>query len=426
MFNVFKGVRLGFLVVAAGLLLPSVLLADADYDALKAQVEKLAAQLEEVQNALARSQQGQAEQASARTDEIVELKRDVDVAAEWRTPNSLIHLAGYADVGYVNGDIDDGSFNIGMFSPIFHFQYRDIVLLESELELTLHPDGETEIGMEYLTLDYFINDYAALVGGLFLSPVGQFRQNLHPSWINKLPSAPPGFGHDGAAPTSEVGLQLRGAFPLGGIRSNYAVYIGNGPELNSVFEDGEFELEGVVAEGFGADGDGEKVFGGRFAIVPISSLEIGVSGATGKATVTGLEDEDTGEVTEIEGETARDYDVIGADFSWTRKDLSIRGEYVRSKIGEIATGLTASEGGEWTSWYSQAAWRFPFTKFESVLRYTDFDSPHASHDQQQWALGLNYLITNSFIAKIAYEFNDGIEGSVANSDRLMLQLAYGF
>ena len=147
---------------------------------------------------------------------------------------------------------------------------------------------------------------------------------------------------------------------------------------------------------------------------------------SGKATVTGLEDEDTGEITEIEGETARDYDVIGADFSWTRKDLSIRGEYVRSKIGEIATGLTASEGGEWTSWYSQAAWRFPLTKFEAVLRYTDFNSPHASHDQQQWAFGLNYLITNSFIAKGAYEFNDGIEGSIANSDRLMLQLAYGF
>ena len=92
----------------------------------------------------------------------------------------------------------------------------------------------------------------------------------------------------------------------------------------------------------------------------------------------------------------------------------------------MSTGLTAAEGGEGTSWYSQAAWRFPSTKFETVLRYTDFDSPHASHDQQQWALGFNYLITNSFVAKVAYEFNDGIEGSVANSDRLLLQLAYGF
>ena len=192
MFNVFNRIRRGFFVLAAGLLLPGVLLADAVYEVLKAQVENLASQLEAVPKALARSQQGQAEQASARTEEIVTLKKDIDVAAEWRTPNSLIHLAGYTDVGYVNGDNDDGSFNVGMFSPIFHFQYRDIVLFESEVEMTLHPDGETEIGLEYLTLDYFIKDYAALVGGLFLSPIGQFRQNLHPSWINKLPSAPPG------------------------------------------------------------------------------------------------------------------------------------------------------------------------------------------------------------------------------------------
>jgi hypothetical protein len=61
-----------------------------------------------------------------------------------------------------------------------------------------------------------------------------------------------------------------------------------------------------------------------------------------------------------------------------------------------------------------------------VLRYADFDSPHDSHDQQQWALGLNYLITNSFIAKVAYEFNDGVQGSPADADFILLQLAYGF
>ena len=426
MINIFKRCQLAFLVLAAGLLLPGISLADANYDALKSQVTDLAAQLEKVQQALVQMEQGQAEQESVRTEEIVALRKGIDVAGEWRTPSSLIHLAGYTDVGYANSDREDGSFHVGTFSPIFHFQYRDIVMFESELEFELSPEGETETNLEYMALNYFMTDHVTLVGGLFLSPVGQFRQNLHPSWINKLPSAPPGFGHDGAAPISELGLQLRGAFPLGGIRSNYSVYVGNGPELNSVFEDDEFELEGIVAEGFGQDRDGEKVFGGRYAILPIPGLEIGVSGATGKATVTGLEDEDTGDVTAVEGEIARDYDVFGADFSWLWKGFNLRGEYVRAEVGEASTGLTASEGSVWSSWYSQAAWRFPSTKFEAVVRYTDFDSPHASEDQQQWALGFSYLITNSFIAKVAYEFNDGIEGSDTNSDRLMLQLAYGF
>ena len=187
MINVFSQIRLGFLVLAAGLVLPGVSLADADYDALKAQVADLAAQLEKVQQALAQLDQGRIEQERVRTNEIIALKKDIDVAGEWRTPSSLIHLAGYTDVGYVNSDSDYGSFNVGTFSPIFHFQYRDIVMFESELEFELSPDGETETNLEYLALNYFMNDHITLVGGLFLSPIGQFRQNLHPSWINKLP-----------------------------------------------------------------------------------------------------------------------------------------------------------------------------------------------------------------------------------------------
>lgn len=426
MTKIIKKIWIVFLALAASVLLPGVVLADAEYDALQAQVKALAAQLAVVQKTLAQLEADQVQGPSAHESEIAALRNDIADAAEWRTPSSLIHLAGYTDVGYVNAENADGSFVVGSFSPIFHFQYRDKVMFESELEIELSPEGETELALEYLAVDYFMNDYVTLVAGSFLSPIGQFRQNLHPSWINKLASAPPGFGHDGAAPTSDLGLQLRGGFPLGEIRSNYSVYVGNGPELNAVFEDDEFELEGIAAEAFGVDRDGEKVVGGRFAILPVSSLEIGVSAVTGKATVTGLEDEETGEITEIEGAISRDYDVIGVDFSWLWKNVNVRGEYVRSEIGEALTGPTASEGGTWKSWYSQAAWRVPATNYEAVVRYSDFDSPHASEDQQQWALGLNYLITNSFIAKGTYEFNDGIAGSNANNDRLMLQLAYGF
>ena len=84
-----------------------------------------------------------------------------------------------------------------------------------------------------------------------------------------MPSAPPGFGHDGAAPISDVGFQLRGGFPIGSLRTNYAVYISNGPELIAELEDGEFELDGVEAEGFGSDGDGEKVIGGALWVYPL-------------------------------------------------------------------------------------------------------------------------------------------------------------
>lgn len=359
------------------------------------------------------------------------LSNEVQQASEWKSPNTLVHMAGYADVGYVKTEGEDSSFVIGSFSPIFHFQYRDVVMLESELEIEIEEDGATEINLEYLTIDWFVNDYATLLAGKFLSPIGQFRQNLHPSWINKLPSAPPGFGHDGAAPVSEMGIQIRGGVPLGGMRGNYALYVANGPELHSVTEDGaEFEIEGVEAEAFNVDSDGEKVVGGRFAVLPISAIEVGVSGAAGKATVTEVENESSppsgppsGSIT---GETPRDYTVFGADFVWFTGNMSLRGEYVKTDIGEAATGLTAGEGAVWKTWYTQLAYRLPNTKVEGVVRYTDFNSAHVSEDQKQTAVGINYLITNNFIAKLAYESNSNDLGSPADDDRTLVQLAYGF
>jgi len=235
---------------------------------------------------------------------------------------------------------------------------------------------------------------------------------------------------------SEVGFQARGGFPVGNMFANYAAYVSNGPELNAVFEDGEYELEGIMGEGFGKDADGKKVFGGRFGFLPFPGLEVGLSAATGKATVTAIEAEhgaaaepETDEpmlAPDLGSEPARDYDVLGFDFAWGLHNFRLRGEYVKTKIGADEIGVTASPGASWESWYTQAAYLFPQTSWEPVLRYTDFNSPHASQDQKQWAVGLNYLFSSSVIGKFTYEFNDGLEGSQADTNRWMFQLAYGF
>lgn len=443
-----RKLRRSTLVLAMAATLPLSAFADEKYDLLQQQVDVLKQQLQQVQETLQQYKDQMSVKEGLVEQKVVALEEGIAEASEWKYSDTLIHMAGYADVGYSSANGESGDFSVGRFAPIFHYQYRDIVMLESELEITINEEGETNFDMEYMTIDYFLNDYIALVGGKFLSPIGQFRQNLHPSWINKQVSAPPGFGHDGAAPTSDIGLQARGGFPIGNMFANYAVYASNGPELNSTFEDGEFELEGIRAEGFGADADGEKVFGGRFGFLPLPGLEIGISAATGKATVTALELEHGVEEGEepaakfrtvvlneegpeepsldLHNEQARNYDVFGADFVWGQGGFQLRGEYVKSKVGAADIGTTASEGANWESWYTQAAYLIPQTKIEPVVRYTDFNSPHSSQDQTQWALGLNYLISNNVIGKITYELNDGATGGMADINRWLIQLAYGF
>ncbi len=382
------------------------------------------------------------QQIDALQRQVTALNSEVQQAAEWKTPNTLVHMAGYANVGYVKTDAtgDNGSFNSGTFAPIFHYQYRDIVMLEAEMELSTGENGESESRLEYLTIDWFATDNIAVIAGQFLSPIGQFRQNLHPSWINKMASAAPGFGHDGAAPIADIGVQLRGGFHLGGMKANYAVYVGNGPEIKAEVEDDgnggvdAIEYDGIAAEAFGADRDGNKVFGGRLGLLPVATLEVGLSFISGKAKVTEYEDLDltlfnnnsTPPDLDSTAFAASSYDVIGTDVSWRNRDSDVRFEYVKSELGETSIGGFAIEAAAWTTWYAQYAYKFPASKYEAVVRYTDFDSPGESKDVQQTAVGLNYLFTNNFIGKVTYESNDNPNAGFDADNRWLLQMAYGF
>lgn len=415
--------KINALAAAIALTLPVAAMADPAYDALKQQVEILQQQLEQVQQTLKQYQQ-----QAATKEEVREVRREVaDVStlqSEWKNTDSVVHLAGYGDVSYSDGQGDDvnGTFAGVHFNPIFHYQYKDLIMLESELEFEIAEDGKTELALEYLTIDLLVNDYLTLLGGKFLSPLGQFRQNLHPSWINKLPTAPPGFGHDQAAPVSEMGLQVRGGFPVGEkpMYVNYAAYVGNGPILEFEEEDGEFEIEAVEAEGRSSNEDDELIWGGRVGFLPIPMLEVGLSGATGKI---------NGEIPDGMGgkmlDATRNYDVFGADLAWKWGGLGLRSEYIKQRVGSTVSSV-APESATWEAWYAQAAYRFTPTKWESVMRYTDYDSPHDSIDQKQWVLGINYLFAPNAMAKLAYNFNDGMSDYASDDDRFQLQFAYGF
>ncbi len=353
--------------------------------------------------------------------EVDALKQQVESAAEWKTPTTLVHLAGFADVGYVDTKSKAGTFRTGSFSPIFHYQFNESVMLEAELEFATDEAGKSEAGIEYMTIDIFMNDYSALVVGKFLSPLGQFRQNMHPSWINKMASAPVGFGHGQAAPNAEVGAMVRGGFPMSGIYANYAVYLGNGPALT--VDDGEIEVE---TPGLNKASDGSKSGGGRFGLYfPNQRLDLGVSAATGNTSERTDNSATMPEVITYTYNNERSYNVIGADFIWHLNQLDVRGEYVKQDIG-TASASTVPDAGVWDAWYVQAAYGFGAAKWEAVLRYSEYDTPYDSNDRKQSMVGINYLFASNVIGKVDYEFNDNPNAGLTADDRLLLQLAYGF
>mgnify|MGYP002700339023 CR=1 FL=1 len=360
--------------------------------------------------------------------EFTQLKSDILQLKKDKSRRSVAHLSGYGSVGYSDTEDNDGSFSQLQFAPIFHYQIDDRIMLEAELEIEDEDSGETEVKLEYLTIDVVLGNNAILVAGKFLSPIGQFRQNIHPSWINKLPSAPPGFGHGGAAPVSETGAQVRGGFYLSNQQFNYAVYYGNGPQIDvevetEAGESEEIEIHDVENEGFISDLNGEKSWGGRLGWLPLPKVEIGLSYMGGQA--------DTEFVllsggVETEVKESSDITVYGADFVAQVDSFTLRGEYIKQELDHVGAGGLETGSPEWKTFYLQGSYRFSGTGWEAVTRYTDFDSPKDSSDVTQWALGVNYLITENAMVKVAYEVNDGERDSAADKNKALVQLAYGF
>lgn len=354
-------------------------------------------------------------------------------------PSTTWHLAGYADAGFeaVSGDTRD-NFVSGKFNPSFHFQFKDWIMFESELQIETTEDGETEIELEYSQLNFLVHDNATFVVGKFLSPIGQFQERLHPSWINKITNMPAGFGHGGVQPASDVGFMLRGGVPVNDFTFTYALAVGNGPRFGH--DEDELELEG-----FGKDNDSNKSLGGRLAFVHKSSFELGFSYLDA-----GLSsEEEVHEDGDIAPAKNADYRLWGADLAYSKGPWDIRVEYLNSKstplVAEEADhheeeeeeGHGGAEPVTWETWYTQVAYRLSgisdnaiISKIEPVIRYGEFkvkiDGEFQASSEKRWNFGVNYWLAPSIVVKAGVERRNFILASRADETRYQLQFAYGF
>lgn len=366
------------------------------------------------------------------------------------------HLAGYADVTFIASDIGGNTtadFSSARFLPGFHFQYKDLVLFEAELEIEIDGDGETEFLVEYAQADIFLHDSATLVLGQFLSPVGQFQERLHPTWINRLADPPPGFGHDGVQPASDTGAMLRGGFLIGDeMIATYSVAVGNGPRLS--------HEGGVEFEAKGADDNSNKAVSGRVGFLPLPFLEVGgsfligdVSGSA-EAEEGGEDghDEDEPEIPlpdDMDGLLPTDAKVTlwGADAAYTRGPWDIRGEYLNATRDPMNTAFEGSGGVaalpelELEAWYGQIAYSLSgltdhkiISRFEPVVRYGEFritglEELAEEAAEERLDIGLNYWIAPSIVARGVAQLRDFTarhDDEPDSETRFLLQLAYGF
>ncbi len=419
--------------------------------ALQQQVEQLKQQLQameqKVDDALAQAananQQVQAVHDSVAQANSVALTANTNALAAIEAPENAdvkFRFAGAVVANYgvsshasqgmsmaPGGTGSNSTFTGGAFMPIFLLKYKDLAEIEAHLEF-MNMGGETHTSLEYAQIDLFLNDWATVVAGKFLSPIGQFQQSLHPAWVNKLPDRPAGFVEGGGGePLSEVGVQVRGAFPIGNMTADYAVFAGNGPQLGE---------EGLALEGNSHDNNNNKSFGARFGLRPIDHLDIGVSAMHSKVT-SNAEMLMPG----MFGSSAS-HDLYDFDFSYTPPNVDIRGEYIHGRLQPVWFDDSSGDDpsllatATWRLWYLQGAYRFAgmtdnptLGKFEVVSRVSQNKVSGGSMDwrmsnEKRVTVGLNYWWSPTLVGKIAYEHKNF--EYLTTDNLLRMQLVFGF
>lgn len=340
-------------------------------------------------------------------------------------------VRGYGSASFISLDSADeedsgSSFNMGTFAPIFLYKLSDRLMFETELEFG-YEDGELEVMVEYANLTYVLNDYMTARAGKFLLPFGTFVERYHPSWINKLATAPLGFGHGAISPSSGVGVELRGAFNAGGSKFNYAVYATNGPVLKT-----DEHSAGMLAFGSTTDNNSNKAIGGRVGYLPFtdSSLELGFSFMNSKAGDAHSEYEDI------------KANLIAYDFSYIKKInplggiIDIKAQYNKSIVDDAIYITTHSDGdieelvfndNESSAYYAQLSYKPTMSSndfiknLEFVGRISNIETPDASpetYKKDSKTFGINYWLSWRSAIKFNYQVVDGIGGHGAVDDKI--------
>ena len=336
-------------------------------------------------------------------------------------------LAGWADGMFEarNGQVSTFS---ASFNPIFLWELTPKLLFDGRLEIE-PSGGGTNVNLVNAQISYLLNDYIALGAGEFFSPSNVFVERFEPQWINLLPDRPLAVYH-GLLPNISVGAQVRGGFPIGPTRADYAFYVSNGPVLNTF----DARTAGTLDFNSYTDNNDNKAVGGRVGFLPIPGVEVGYGFETSKPGFQGTTFSDLQALVQsVDLEITRDSDLLRgrinlfAQYAWSHVDHAVYDPDGSLGFGPLA--FTSKQDGG----YAEIAYR-PTKVDTDFVRNLEmiFRWDHLSRDpsglgdpwETRWTLGLNYWLSPSTVLKAAYEWDQ--PSGEPNRNALFIQTAMGF
>jgi len=287
---------------------------------------------------------------------------------------------------------------------------------EIEYERTAQTSAgsrQGEVEVEQGWIEYAINQYLNLRGGVILVPFGKYNlQHFDP--FQELTDRPIAMRRVVPVTWAEAGAGFSGQAFLGknlgtsllsNLNLNYQLFVVNGL-TNEITDRGLRDASGA----FGSDTNNNKAVVGRLGISPFSGTEIGLSGYAG--------------VYDTKGHRINGLDT---DFDISKGPFQLLGEYAIFTLDE--NGLESDNATlvpkRLAGGYIQANYRFWFERlnktflgrgfenptFTAVLSYgqadiaDDGDAGTGSNREDRWTIGLNYRPIETYVFKLEYQFN---------------------
>ena len=379
-------------------------------------IQQLQQQLGETKTAVTNAQQT--------ANEVAKVQSAYPVVSGSQGAMHNFTMVGDAEAQYGKTSGQHATFTQADFAPIFLFRASDDVLFEAGFDVRLGNNSDltgttrasgssTSVSMSFGQLDYLLNDHMTLVAGDMLLPLGTYSER-GAGWLNKIPDDPLARGF---LPGSGVGVQLRGAVPVGdsGGMFTYAVYGVNGPSsTNSIANAGALDLSGNVGDtpNWHANPSG----GGRLAVFlpwkPHYDLELGLSGQTGAWSDSGNHQWSAG--------------VVDAALH-LGPNIEVKGEYIRTAYGSDDFGQIHPRGSWVLAGYKLAGLNLelPYVNnIELISRY-DRENDGQGTKTDRYTAGCVYYFSSTLLFEGDYEWLHSTQNAPA-PNAFVLQLSYGF
>jgi len=357
-----------------------------------------------------------------KADEVAKVQSAYPIANTGALARHNFTMVGDAEVQFGKAAGQHSAFVLADFAPIFLFRANDNILFEAGFDIMLqnNTDGNgnraagssTAIDLSFAQMDYLFNDYVTVVAGDMVLPLGTYSERAA-GWLNKIPDDPM---VRSVLPGSGVGVQLRGAVPVGqsGPMVTYSVYAVNGPSsssTNGTANASDLDLGGNVGDT--PNWHANPSVGGRIGFFyPWKAhydFELGLSGQTGEWSDSGN----------------RMWSAFVLDgVVHISPYFEVKGEYINTWVETDDMGTIRPQG-----WWVQAGYKLAglnlsiprISNVELVGRYDTMNDGMGTKTDR-YTLGYVYYISNTLLFEGDYEFLCG-KGA---HDGFVLQLSYGF